>query len=135
MSASPEVKKIARELATLRGPATEAIMLDDLQNVLRDERASTRKQNGQPDRKEDDMIHLGDTIIHPAATAATLVQSAPMSGLKKAALAAALLGAGGGLGAAVPFAVDALKPSTPPPVTAPIDADTLYELHIGGGGP
>ena len=60
-------------------------------------------------------------------------QSAPpaTSGLKKVALAAALLGAGGGIGATVPLALDTLKPTLTPAIT-PADSDTQYELHLGG---
>lgn len=130
-SASPEAKEIARDLAALRGPAMEAVMLDDLQNTLRDERASVRKHNGQPDRKEDDVIHLGDTtIIHPSASASSPV--AANDWFKKAAVAASLLGAGSVVGAGIPWLVGAFDKSDVPVITVPAnDLDTRYELHIG----
>ena len=80
--------------------------------------------------KEDAMQIFVDSPVTMQAPGNEAQPAPPAaSGLKKAALAAALLGAGGGLGMAVPLALDALKPSTP--AVTPADNNTQYELRIG----
>ena len=72
--------------------------------------------------EEDMRVHIGDEIHnYPAAIA------------KKVALAAALLAAGGGVGAGIPWLVGAFDKPVPSAVSSMQDEDTQYELHIGGG--
>jgi len=86
--------------------------------------------------ESDDMqIRIGDEVNHfqipPEAISTTPTRTTNQSGwLKKAALAAALLGAGGGTGAALPWIVEQFQ-SAPSVVEQPADKDTLFELHLG----
>ncbi len=84
---------------------------------------------------EDMQIRIGDEVHNhyqqePPQVAS---QPTPASGIKRAAMIAALVAGGGGIGAAVPMVLDAMKPATPPAAVTPTDENTQYELHIGGG--
>jgi len=67
-------------------------------------------------------VQVGDTVtnVHPS--------SKTLGTLAKLAIAAALLGTGGGLAVGLS---ELLKP--PPAIEIPPDADTRYELHLGIG--
>lgn len=124
--------KIAERAALLLHQTADRKLLHRLATKMQD---GTLGKNGpgvdQLRGAEDMQVRIGDEVHNHYEPQPAASQSTPMSGLKKAALTAALLGAGGGIGAAVPFALDALKSTAP--VAAPADSDTQYELHIGGG--
>jgi hypothetical protein len=75
----------------------------------------TEEPTSGPIEEDGEMgIHVGDTVNHNYPPKA--------SGLKKAAITAAQLAAGGGAGAGIPYLMGAFdKP----------DADTKYELRLG----
>ncbi len=116
----------------------EAVMLQDAQELLAQQRKSVsahNKQNGLQEPDEDvGNIILGDTTINHAPAQ----QKAALSGLAKAGIAVAAglaLGGGVGLPLAIPSIIDALKPAVqqvlPTPAPAGNDTDTLFDLFIG----
>ena len=125
--------KLAERAAMLCHQATERRLLNRL--ALKAQNGTIGKADPAVDRfmESDDMqVRIGDDVHNHYPQESQAPASQPMSGLKKAALAAALLGAGGGIGAAVPWLTGAPN-STPPAVEFPADHDTQYELHLGGG--
>lgn len=102
---SDEAKDIARQLAHLRGPATEAVMLDDLSRVLAHQRKVTEAHARQyldvPMEAEDEnVIHLGDVNVSHS-TAAPEQQATGTSTAAKTIQAASLVFGGGGLASLV----------------------------------
>jgi len=82
---------------------------------------------------EDMQVRIGDQVNHYQVmpeTSASETSASRNSLLKKAALAAALLGLGGGTGAALPWIVGMFQ-AQPPTMETPTDSDTLFELHLG----
>lgn len=117
----PAIAKIPRHWAALK-LAHEALMLDDAQAVLAEDRRATRAHRDQMGARssppssalEDGMgIHVGDQIVHQAAPAPP---PAGISKLVALALAAASLLGGGGLG----LGIASLLRSAP--AAAPVNA-------------
>lgn len=120
---SDEAKEIARQLSQLRGPATEAVMLEDLAAVLKQQREVTQTHAAKflevPIEKEDEnVIHLGDVNVSHA-TAAPQQQATGTSTVAKAIQAASLVFGGGGLASLVLAAAGLLGGSDPPPAPEP----------------
>lgn len=123
----------------------EAMCLDNLQRGARIvERLALKRQNGTIGRADpgleefdkslgDDMgVSIGNRTVHNHYPPAAVKPSFRSGwGLKKLALWAALLAAGGGTGAALPWLLEPLQPG---PAVAPpqrADRDTLFELRFG----
>ena len=122
--------------------AHDAAGLDNLQRKQRVvERLVRKTQDGtlgqvdptSDESPEEDMgVSVGNRTVHnyygqPAAEAATVGGSL----IKRVGLAAALLAAGGGVGAAVPWLLERLQ--VQPAAVAPqaADKDTLFDLRFG----
>ncbi len=79
---------------------------------------------------ENMQVRVGNEIHNYPEPVAPSPASGAVSLAKKATLVAALLAAGGGAGAGIPWIAGAFdKPDAP----ATLDTDTRYELRIGGG--
>ena len=128
--------------------ASEAVMVEDRQKLLRDGRDSVKAWNqtilgdAMPAPKDtpagDDMIHIGDAVTHqhfpPPKTG--------LGTLAKLGVGAALIATGAGAGLGVPLILDALRPkpavATPdppapllPPPTVKSQPTTLFDLDFG----
>ena len=135
MKSSTE-KSFLKKWASIR-LAHEAVMLEDVREVLKNDRKATkahrRKMLEIEDAIEDiqepeDMIHIGDIIDRRTGR-----EGKPSSTLTKFTLAAALFASGAGLGVAVPLVTSALWPSQThekPAASEPLDKDTLYQLKL-----
>jgi len=111
--------------------ADEAIMMQDVQELLAMDRAKVRAHDRRflgADIEENDMgnIHIGD--VNQAAPQ-SLAPSAPSSFSRKAIAAGLLALGGGGFGAGAMAIYDYLN-SQPPPAVESIDTDTEYEMKL-----
>ena len=111
--------------------ADEAIMMQDVQELLAMDRANVKAHNRRflgGDIEENDMgnIHIGD--VNQAAPQMP-APSAPGSLGRKALIAGLLALSGGGVGAGAMAVYDLLN-SPPPPTAESIDTDTEYEMKL-----
>ena len=111
--------------------ADEAIMMQDVQELLAMERYKARAHNRKflgGDFEESDMgnIHIGDGN---QAAPQSLAPSAPSSFSRKAIAAGLLALGGGGFGAGAMAIYDYLT-SDPPPAVESFDTDTEYEMKL-----
>lgn len=128
------MQQVAVDVAKLR-LAHEAMMLADAQAVLKADRAGVNAHNKEMLGAEcgapsgDDMIHIGN-VTYTQQQPAPQPASTGMSTLGKVATGAALLLGGAGVGAAIPLAIDALRPE--PAVEAPefVDTDTDTQFRL-----
>lgn len=131
MKSSTE-KNFLKKWASIR-LAHEAVMLEDVREVLKNDRKATKAHRRKMLEIEDiqepeDMIHIGDIIDRRTGR-----EGKPSSTLTKFTLAAALFASGTGLGVAVPLVTSALWPSQThekPAASEPLDKDTLYQLKL-----
>ena len=115
--------------ASLR-TAHEALMVDDAQQLLRLDREVIRKHHGLPATTEDEVIHVGDIYQTTSQSPKVATVAKGVGTLGKLAIAAGLLGSGAGIGAAIPLALEFLKPDPVAVVDTDTDTDTQFELRL-----
>ena len=113
-------------------------MLEDAREVLRNQRQTVAghqtAMTGLPAASgvEDMGIHIGDVTVNQSPAPAPPASSGLSTTAKAAMIGTALLGAGG-LGAAVPLAINALRepaPAVAPQTPGMNDTDTQYQLRL-----
>ena len=115
--------------------ADEAIMMQDVQELLAMDRAKVRAHDRRflgADIEEKDMgnIHIGDVN---QTVPQSLAPSAPSSFGRKAIAAGLLALGGGGVGVGAMAILDYLN-SQPPPAAESFDTDTEYEMKLVPNG-
>jgi hypothetical protein len=116
--------------------ADEAIMMQDVQELLAMDRAKVKAHNrrflgGDIEEKDMGNIHIGD--VNQAAPPSMPAPSAPGSLGRKALIAGLLALGGGGVGVGAMAILDYLN-SQPPPAAESFDTDTEYEMKLVPNG-
>ena len=123
------------------GLASQAILLNDRQQLLKNERLTVAHHRatylGQPMPDEDEqMIHIGDITTHhhqenPPALPLPVPASGGLSGFAKTAICTAIAATGIGLPLGGYFIADAIKGIKPAsPVVTPADPGSQYDLKL-----
>lgn len=117
---SEQAKEIARQLAQLRGPALEAVMLEDLAATLKHDRESSAAHQAkmldlEAQPEDENVIHLGDSYNVSHLPAAPQQQAAGTSTAAKVVQGASLVVGGAGLGSLALMAAGLLGGLAPQP--------------------